>query len=133
MITGAAGMVIQGVSGVPMPIVPPGLVLLVGSALLIAFTGWRWTPALGALVGLAEAAAIGIGQLDTLADPSALGIFLGTWIRTLGIVMAITAGVPATVIAYRRARGRRPADELGNGASRHTAGGGRRSTTFRGR
>ncbi|MEO3798540.1 hypothetical protein [Nonomuraea sp. B1E8] len=132
MIAGAAGMVIQGVSGVSMPIVPPGLVLLVGAALLIAFTRWRWTPALGALVGLAETAAIGIGQLDTLADPSALGIFLGTWLRALGVVLAITAGVPATVIAYRGARGRRSADDLGNGVS-HIADGGRQSATSRGR
>ncbi|MCF6467959.1 hypothetical protein FAF44_06010 [Nonomuraea sp. MG754425] len=102
LIAGAIGMVVQGVSGVPMPVVPPGLVLLVGSALLIVFTRWRWTPALGVLVALAEAAAIAIGQLDRLADPSSAGVFLGTWVRALGVVLAIIAGVAAVVAAYRR-------------------------------
>ncbi|NBE96959.1 hypothetical protein FE391_34775 [Nonomuraea sp. KC401] len=102
LIAGAVGMVVQRVAGVNMPVVPPGLVLLVGSALLIAFTGWRWTPALGALIGLSEAAAIvATGQLAVLADVTSIGVFLGTWIRTIGVVVASVAGVLATVAAYR--------------------------------
>lgn len=101
LVAGAAGILIQRASGVAMPAVPPGLVLLLAAALLIAFTRLRWAAALGALIAVPEIAAITIGQLDAMADAGALGVFLGTWVRAVGVVAALVAGVAATVSAYR--------------------------------
>jgi hypothetical protein len=99
---GALGIVILRQAGVAMPTVPPGLVLLIGAALLVGITGWRWTPAVGALVGLAEIIAIlATGSAANLIDLSPVGVFIGTWIRALGVVTALIAGVLATSSAYR--------------------------------
>jgi hypothetical protein len=51
LLVAAAGFVIQIVSGVDVPTVPPGLVIMLVAA-LVAFGPWRWTPVVGVVVGL---------------------------------------------------------------------------------
>jgi hypothetical protein len=102
LVAGAAGIGVLRLEGVDMPVVPPGLVLLVGAALMVALAPWRWSPVVGALMGLAEV--IGIiasGSVADLVDLSPVGVFIGTWIRTLGVVTALIAGVLATATNYR--------------------------------
>jgi hypothetical protein len=99
---GAVGIVVQRVAGVDMPAVPPGLVMLIVAAALVAFVRWRWVPALGAVVGLAEVLALAMtGSLADLVDISQSGVFVGTWVRTVGVVIALIAGVAATAAGYR--------------------------------
>jgi hypothetical protein len=99
---GAIGIGILRMTGVAMPVIPPGLVLLLAAALLVVLVRRRWTPAVGALVGLAEIIGIvATGSLADLAEVSPVGVFVGTWIRTLGVVTALIAGVLATVAKDR--------------------------------
>lgn len=48
----AVAIVIQIVGGIDYPAVPPGLVLLVVTAGLVAFTRWPWVPYVGVVVPL---------------------------------------------------------------------------------
>lgn len=99
---GAVGIIVLRVSGTPMPAVPPGLILLIGAAVLVAVTRWRWAPAVGALVAVAEILGVTLsGSLENLVDVEQVGIMAGTWIRSLGIVTALVAGIVATV-THRR-------------------------------
>jgi hypothetical protein len=52
LLVAAAGFAIQIVSGVDVPTVPPGLVIMLVAAALVAFGPWRWTPVVGMIVGL---------------------------------------------------------------------------------
>jgi len=52
LLVAAVGIVIQIVSGVGIPPIPPGLVILLTMAGLVAFGPWRSTPVVGAAVGL---------------------------------------------------------------------------------
>ena len=52
LLVAAAGFVIQIVSGVDVSPVPPGLVIMLVAAGLVAFLPWRWIPVVGAAVGL---------------------------------------------------------------------------------
>jgi hypothetical protein len=102
LVAGAVGIAILRFAGVAMPAVPPGLILLVGAAVAVAISPWRWTPAVGAVIGLAEVVAfIATGSVADLTVPDPVGIFLGTWFRGLGVVTALIAGVLATVANYR--------------------------------
>jgi hypothetical protein len=105
LVVAAAGIAFQRVAGVEMPAIPPGLVMLLVAAALITFTRWRWAPALGALVALAEVIAVTIGASDVLTDLSPVGTFLATWVRTIGAATAVGAGVTATVTGMRRSSG----------------------------
>lgn len=94
---GALGIVIQRIAGVAMPAIPPGLVLLVGAAALVAATKGRWAPAIGALVALSEIAGVAIvGVYQRLFDLDEPLVAAGTWVRVVGIVVAFAAGVVAT-------------------------------------
>ncbi|HEU5156090.1 MAG TPA: hypothetical protein VFU43_03775 [Streptosporangiaceae bacterium] len=95
---GAAGIWCQRLAGVSMPVVPPGLVLLVAAAVLVALVRRRWTPIAGVVVALAEIGGLlATGSLTDLADLSPAGVFLSTWLRSLGVLAAFVAGVVAVV------------------------------------
>ena len=47
----AIGIVIQIIGGVNYPAVPPGLIILLAAAALVAFLPWRWAPVFGVLAG----------------------------------------------------------------------------------
>jgi hypothetical protein len=100
----AAGIAILYVSGGDMPVVPPGFVMLLVAAVLVAKGPWRWTPIAGIVAALAEAGGFfGSGSAANLFDASPFGIFAGTWVRLVGIVLALVFSVIATKLAYSRA------------------------------
>jgi hypothetical protein len=102
LVAGAVGIGILYPAGVAMPVVPPGLVMLLVAAAVVAFAPWRWAPVVGVLAGLFEVAGFfGSGSAAALTDLGSLDVFAGTWIRGLGIVTAVVAGVVATRVATR--------------------------------
>jgi hypothetical protein len=73
--------------------------LLVASVLIA--TGWRWTPALGALL----AGVITAGNpflLEHLSHPDALGFFVVTVVEVVAGLVALVAGIAATIQNYRK-------------------------------
>lgn len=99
LVVAPLGIGILILSGVDFPPVPPGVVIpLSGAALVAALRRW-WSPALGAAV----AAFLLVGLLATglaiegLYDPSDTGVFIGTTVLFLGLVMALVAGIVETV------------------------------------
>jgi hypothetical protein len=102
LLVAAAGFVIQIVSGIDVPTVPPGLLILLVAAGLIALLPWRWMPVVGAAVGLFLL--IGFfpsGAVGSLLKPSQLGIFIGAWVQFLAVIVAAFAGIVATIQNYR--------------------------------
>ena len=102
LLVAAAGFVIQIASGVDVPTVPPGLVIMLVAAGLVAFLPWRWTPVIGTAVGLfLFVGFFGSGAVGNLLDPSRLGVLIGAWIQFLAVIVAVVAGIVATVQNYR--------------------------------
>ena len=71
LLVAAAGFAIQIASGVDVPTVPPGLVIMLAAAALVAFGPWR------------------------------LGVFVGAWVQFLAVIVAVVAGIAATAQNYR--------------------------------
>lgn len=101
----AVGIVLQIATGADgYPTVPPGVVITVVGALLVAFVSWRFMPIVGLLVG----AFISVGAFvtpntgDRLGAPGDFGPFLGTVVQIIGLAMAVIFGIVATVQAFRR-------------------------------
>lgn len=108
LVAGAVGIAILYVSGVAMPVVPPGLVLLVVAAIVVATVHRRWATAFGALVGVAEITGFfASGSAAALTDAGAVGVLAGTWIRLIGTVLATLAGIWATSVVRPAARAER--------------------------
>ena len=103
----AAGFVLQMVSGVTnTPTVPPGLVVLVVAAGLVAFGPWSWVPVAGAVAGLFNLVAfVAIGAVGRLVEPSPLGGFVGAWLMLLALIVA---GVTGTVATLQNSRTQSP-------------------------
>ncbi len=94
LLVGAAGAVVLGFAAAPMPL---AVVALVVAAVLVGATRGWWAPLLAAVVGLAEVlwfvlsgSAAGLLVLD---EPLRLA---GSWLRGIGVVIALVAGVVAT-------------------------------------
>jgi hypothetical protein len=99
----AAGIAILYVSGGEMPVVPPGFVMLLVAAGLVAWGPWRWTPIAGIVAALAEAGGFfGSGSAANLGDLDPFGIFAGTWVRLIGIVLALVYSIVATKLAFTK-------------------------------
>lgn len=74
----ALGFAIQIFSGVEVPLVPPGLVMMLVAAGPVAFLPVRWSPAIGAFVGLfLFVGFFASGAVAVLLDPSRLGVLVG--------------------------------------------------------
>ena len=102
LLVAAAGIVIQYVSGVDFPTVPPGLIILLVAAALVAFGPWRWTPIVGIVVGLFFLVGFfASGAVGSLLEPSQLGVFVGAWVQFLAVIVAVVAGAVATVQNFR--------------------------------
>ena len=52
LLIAAVGIVIQIVADVDYPRVPPGPIILVAAAAMVAFASWRWVPYVGVVVPL---------------------------------------------------------------------------------
>jgi hypothetical protein len=101
LLVAAVGLVIQIVSGVDFPTIPPGLVILLMVAGVVAFGPWRWTPAIGAALGLFLL--IGFfasGSVGSLLEPSQFGVSVGAWVQFLAVNVAVVAGIVATIQSY---------------------------------
>ena len=105
---GAIGISILWATGQDFPIYPPpGIVILLVGAFFVGLTSWRWTPAVGAFMGLfvtvgflIEAVVSGTG-LDNLTGDAGTGRAIGQGIQMVGVVTALVAGVIATQANYR--------------------------------
>jgi hypothetical protein len=102
LLVAAAGFAIQIGSGVDVPTVPPGLVIMLVAAGLVAFGSWRWTPVVGVVVGLFLLVGFfASGAVGSLLDPGRLGVSIGAWVQFLAVIVAVVAGIVATVQNYR--------------------------------
>lgn len=100
----AGGIAIQIASGADYSTVPPGLVILLVAAGLVALaTRWWWTPLAGLVVSafLLLGGAVASNTRDHLGDPSEVGVFIGTVIQPLALVIALVASVAATRQGYQ--------------------------------
>jgi hypothetical protein len=102
MVVAAAGIIIQIASGSDLyPTIPPGPIVLLAGAALVALGPWRWTPVVGVvvplflLVGAAIAAVVSGEFVDQLTDPGEVGIFAGDVLQLLGVITALVAGIVA--------------------------------------
>jgi hypothetical protein len=108
LVVAAAGIMIQYVSGVDFPTIPPGPIILLAAAAVVAFGPWRWSPVVGLvaalflLIGGAIATIVGNGFDETLGDPGEIGGFAGAVVQIMGLVTALAAGI---VAARRSTRG----------------------------
>lgn len=102
LLVAAAGFVIQIASGVDVPVVPPGLIILLVAAALVAFAPWRWLPVVGAAVGMFLLVGFfATGAAGSLLEPTRSGVSLGAWVQFLAVVVAIVAGITALIQNYR--------------------------------
>jgi hypothetical protein len=100
----AIGIIIQIIGGVNYPAVPPGLIILLAAAALVAFLPWRWAPVIGVLAGafmVIGALAAANARYD-LTHPGHPGAFVGTWIQLIAVVVAVIAGVMALAVRNQR-------------------------------
>jgi hypothetical protein len=101
LIIAAAGIMIQYVSGVDYPTIPPGPIILLAAAGAVVFGPWRRAPVVGlvaaafVLLGGVAATIAGNGYGETLGDPGELGGFIGALVQIAGLVIALPAGVVA--------------------------------------
>ena len=103
LLVAASGFAIQIFSGIDVPTVPPGLVILVVAATIVALLPWRWVPVVGAFAGLfLFVGFFASGALGNLLDPSRFGVLVGAWIQFLALIVAVAGGLVATIQNYRK-------------------------------
>jgi hypothetical protein len=106
LVVGAVGIGVLWAAGVEFPIaIPPGIVILVAGALFVGLTPWRWSPAVGALLGLFVAVGFAISPTgwDNLVGRAGVNVAIGQAIQLVGVLTALVAGVIATQNGYGRA------------------------------
>jgi FtsH-binding integral membrane protein len=99
LLIAAVGFVIQMVAGVTdTPTIPPGLVVILVAAGLVAFVSGRWMPLAGVVAGLFNlVASVVVDAVDRLMDPSPATGFIGAWLMHIGLIAACIVGTMATV------------------------------------
>jgi hypothetical protein len=110
LLLGALAILILFAADVVTAPVPIGTILLLAVAGLVGFASWRWAPILGVLMALSifVGSLIAPGLGDRLSSPGDVGAFVGSWLETLALPVAIVAGVVMTAHNYRP----RPTDGL---------------------
>ena len=108
LVAGAIGISILWASGEEFPIYPPpGIVILLVGVVVMVVAPWRWTPAIGAFMGLFVTVGFlleGIvsgGGFAALAGDAGVGRAIGQATEVVGVVTALIAGVIATRANYR--------------------------------
>ena len=101
---GASGIATLWASGVEFPIYPPpGIVILLAGAILVALAPWSWAPAVGAFLGLfVTVGFVASGGPPNLVGRDGTSVAIGTWIQLIGVLTALLAGVIATRANYRK-------------------------------
>jgi len=97
LIVAAGGLLILFVS-VPdrFPPVPPGPIILLIAAGLVAFAPGHWTPLVGVIVPLAIfVGGIATDASDLLFRPDNVGAFVGSLIQMSALITAVAAGTIA--------------------------------------
>ncbi len=99
LLVAAAGILLQYLSGVgDFPTIPPGPIILTILAGIIAFAPWRWIPILGSVMGISLIIGFLLNDsVDRLTDVTPMLGLVGLWIQVAGVVVAIAAGVVATL------------------------------------
>ena len=105
---GAIGIAILWASGVEFPFYPPpGVVILSVGALFVSLSQRRWTPGVGAFLGMFVLVGFVLSSVNSGAGTGNLlgregaGAVIGTGVQLVGIVAALVAGVLAVARAYR--------------------------------
>jgi hypothetical protein len=94
LIIATAGVIIQIISGVPYPKVPPVFFILLVPAALLFFFRWRWLPVLVIIPGLFLTLGLFTsGAATRLSNFSSVGGSVGLWIQMVGVVIAIIAAI----------------------------------------
>jgi hypothetical protein len=78
LVVAAAGIVLQIAPGAEYPTIPPGLVILLAAASLVALaTRWRWTAIVGVIVSLSllVGGVLAPKARAQLGDPGQVGVF----------------------------------------------------------
>jgi hypothetical protein len=106
LLVAAVGFVLQMVAGVTnTPTIPPGLVLILAAAGLVAWVPSREAPIAGPVAGLFNLIVfVVVGAADRLLDPSPASAFAGAWIMVVGLIVATVAGTIALMPPCGRAR-----------------------------
>ncbi len=105
LVVGAAGIAILWAAGVEFPFaIPPGIVILVAGALFVGLSRRRWSPAVGAFLGLFVIVGFLVSPtgLSNLAGDAGATVALGQGVQVVGVITAFVSGVIATRDAYRR-------------------------------
>jgi hypothetical protein len=94
LLVAAVGFVLQMAAGVTdTPTIPPGLVAIVGAAVLVAVVPTGWSLVAGPVAGLFNLfAMVVVGAADRLVDPTPASAFIGGWMMVFGLIAATIAG-----------------------------------------
>jgi hypothetical protein len=112
LVVTAAAMLLQIAAGSTLYPSVTGPIVLVVTALLVAFVPGRWNAYAGLVVplvlgvGAIVAAAMTGGFIDQLANPGNLGVFVGSLLHVAGLVAAIGGGVRMALDRRAGERGR---------------------------
>jgi hypothetical protein len=105
LVAAAAGIVIQIASGADYPTVPPGLIILLTAAGLVALGArWGWTTIVGVVVPtfLLVGGVVAPQAREQLGDPGEVGVFVGTVVQLLAMAVALVAGLVAVWQSYQK-------------------------------
>ena len=98
LLVAAVGIVVQIIGGHDYPVVPPGILILVGAAAIVWFVPWRGAPVAAILASLfliiglfAADQATRLIDVDTVLDT------LGLWIQMVAVVVSLASAVIALV------------------------------------
>jgi hypothetical protein len=96
LLAAAVGIVLQIIGGAEYPAVPPGIVLLVVAAGIVAFAPSRWAPIAAVLAGaFLLVGMFAAGQAARLVDIDTVLNTTGLWVQTVAVVIAIVTGAMA--------------------------------------
>jgi hypothetical protein len=103
LLVAAVGIVIQIIGGVDYPVVPPGLVILIVAAGLVAVGRWSWVPFVGVLVPLFLLVG-GVVAIANEDEPNRTDVvpLIGTLVQAAGIIVALVAGLQVVRQLRRR-------------------------------
>ncbi len=105
LLVAAAGVFVIFLSAPDLfPAVPPGVLILIAVAGIVAFVSGRWTPIIGVLIPLMIAiGGIASGTtIDIVRGEENAGAIIGTAIQYPALITAIAAGTIATIAGGQR-------------------------------